>query len=153
MRFSLSLVGHTGEAEDIVQEVMIRIWDRRQQWKQIDNLEGYCMRMTRNISIDRIRSRREDLVNINQAYSLTSASPSAQQDMEQKEAISRIREFMEQLPEKLRTAIRLREMEGMSYQDIARIMDISLDQVRVNLHRGRMKLREELLKPEGYGRS
>lgn len=150
MRFSLSLVGHTAEAEDIVQEVMIRIWDRRQQWPRMENLEGYCMRMTRNISIDRLRKRKDRLESLNGAVRLPSAEPSPLQALENRELIGRVRICMENMPEKLRTVIRLREMEGMSYQDIAMILDITLSQVRINLHRARIKLREELLKPERH---
>lgn len=153
IRFSQSLVGDTAEAEDIVQEVLIRIWDRRDEWHEMDNLEGYCMRMARNMSIDRIRSRKNRTEELDRADHLLSRDNSAQADMENREAVARVRNCIERLPEKQRTVIRLREIEGMSYLDIAGIMEITLDQVKVNIYRARMALKHELLKLESYGLS
>src|SRR5687768_12844220 len=55
-RFALKFLGSEEEAKDVVQEVFIRVWNNREQMVQIQNMEAWCMRITRNLSLDRIRS-------------------------------------------------------------------------------------------------
>src|SRR5688572_5190699 len=54
-RFALRFLGNEEEAKDIVQEVFIRVWNGRQQMEQVHNWEAWCMRITKNLSLDRIR--------------------------------------------------------------------------------------------------
>jgi RNA polymerase sigma-70 factor (family 1) len=151
LRMSLSLVKDREQAEDIVQEVMIRIWERRESWPEIENLQGYCMRMVRNRSIDIARSPRYRTEDLDKMPGLEAGDRNPHQSMEQREAINLIARHMETLPEKQRTVIRLREIEGLSYLDIASAMDITMDQVKVTLYRARNSLKNELLKLESYG--
>ena len=51
-RFALRILGNTQEAEDVVQEVFIKVWKKRNEWHTWSNMEAMCMTMTRNLSID-----------------------------------------------------------------------------------------------------
>src|SRR5688572_1592558 len=55
-RFALRFLGNEEEAKDVVQEVFIKVWNGREQMDQVQNWEAWCMRITRNLSLDRIRS-------------------------------------------------------------------------------------------------
>jgi RNA polymerase sigma factor (sigma-70 family) len=56
-RFAFRLVGSTEEAKDVVQEVMIKVWNGREQMAEMQNMEAWCMRITKNLSLDRLRSK------------------------------------------------------------------------------------------------
>ncbi|HUX85327.1 MAG TPA: sigma-70 family RNA polymerase sigma factor [Chitinophagaceae bacterium] len=150
-RVALGVIGDRREAEDIVQEVMMRIWERRESWDEIENLQGYCIRMARNMSIDRNRSKQGKEAGLDRAGEIFSRDGTPFQNLERREAMAHIGRFMESLPEKQKTAIRLREIEGMSYLDIAASMEIPMDQVKITLYRARTALKNALLKLEGYG--
>ena len=66
--------------------------------------------------------------------------------------MNHIRNIMDQLPEKQKWIIQLRDIEGYTYQEIAELLDIPLSQVKVNVHRARLFLKKELLKSSDYGR-
>ena len=56
-RFALKLVKSEPEAQDIVQEVLIKVWDKRNEMDEVENMEAWCMRVTRNLSLDKLKSK------------------------------------------------------------------------------------------------
>ena len=56
-RFALKMVHNVAEAEDIVQEVMIKIWDQRDSMSEIKNIEAWCVRLTKNLTFDKLKSK------------------------------------------------------------------------------------------------
>jgi RNA polymerase sigma-70 factor (ECF subfamily) len=69
----------------------------------------------------------------------------------QRDRVERVRRLMDLLPEKQRTCMQLRDVEGKSYKEIATVMDISEQQVKVNIFRARQTIKQEYLKQEKYG--
>ena len=61
-RFALKYVSNSFDAEDIIQDLMIKIWKRMDQYTDIENKEAWCMTVTRNLAIDRIRRRKKDAI-------------------------------------------------------------------------------------------
>lgn len=150
-RFSLRIVGRRDEAEDVVQEVFIKLWQKRTEFESVLNMEAMLMRMVKNQSIDKIRSkhyRTEDVAHI-AGHTLQDLSPSAQ--TETKDAIDRVGLLVKQLSEKQQMIFQLREVEGKTYKEIEEILEIPANQVKVNLHRARNFIREELIKADAYG--
>lgn len=142
-RFALRITGHTAEAEDVVQEVFIKLWNHRQDWENLRNAEAWCMHLTRNLSIDRYRKyqRQQDLLQQN-VHLQRNVSP---EEQHAQEAMDQIRQCMLQLPEKQRLIMHLRDIEGLSYEEISDTLEIPLDQVKVYLHRARQKIKESIL--------
>lgn len=139
-RLALRITLNSQEAEDIVQDVIIKLWKQQSGGTHIDNLEAYTMRMVRNLALDRQRMKVNQTENIDgMDFSGTS---SVEDSIEQDERISRIRQTMAQLPEKQRIAMQLRDFEGRSYKEIADIMEITEDQVKVNIFRARQTIRQ-----------
>lgn len=144
-RLALRIILNSQEAEDVVQDVIIKLWKMREQLEGIDNLEAYALRMTRNLALDRQRMKVNQTENID---GMDFFSPSSvERTIEQDERINSIRQAMEQLPEKQRIAMQLRDFEGRSYKEIAEVMEISEDQVKVNIFRARQALRAKLTAP------
>ena len=78
------------------------------------------------------------------------ASNPEEQAMQQ-DKLMLIRRLINALPEKQRSAMQLRDFEGKSYKEIAKIMDISEEQVKVNIFRARQTIRQKFLETEEYG--
>lgn len=151
-RFALRIVQNTTEAEDVVQDVLSRLWRTRKNWHEIENLEAWSMRITRNMALDHLRSRvyrrTEDVDGFHQ---LSSDSSTPLEEVEQQDALDQIRELMKTLPENQRLVIHLREIEELSYQEICDLLDMPMTQVKTNLFRARNKLKEALIKQTSYG--
>ena len=147
LRLALSLVKDKLEAEDIVQDVFLKLWDKRDEWKNIENVEAYCFRMAKNLSLDRMTSLRmkttESISSEDSDYKFVdSQTPLSQfERMEKRQAIDK---SIELLPENQRMVFQLREVEGMSYQEIAATLNISEELVKVSLYRARNKLKDLL---------
>ena len=115
----------------------------RERLDEVENLEAFALKMTRNLSLDRERMRINQTEDI-EGKEFSLAAPSIELQLEQQEKIDIIRRIMEQLPEKLRTAMHLRDFEGLSYQEIAQTMGITEDQVKVCIFRARQAVKAKV---------
>ncbi len=134
------LLKDAGEAEDAAQEAFIRLWRHRDTVAQ-ERVKPWLLRVTRNICLDRLRSRRQDL-ELAEEHAVDSEGPL--QCMEQGERANGLRSAIAGLREPYRSLVVLRDLQQQSYEDIARVTDLSLAQVKVYLHRARRTLREQL---------
>ena len=146
-RLALRITLNSQEAEDVVQDVIIKMWKMGERLDDVDNLEAFAIRLTRNLSIDRQRMK------VNQAESFDELedfnggiSNSIESRLEQQERIDSIRDIMMQMPEKQRSVMQLRDFEGKSYKEIALALEISEDQVKVNIFRARQFVKSRIAK-------
>ncbi len=153
-RFALSLLGSPGEAEDALQEVMLKLWDQRSRLQRVENLKAWCLRLTRNQCIDRLRSVQRERQRQN-GIPVPSEVDHRTPDrlLQGREAVLWIHQALRQLPEHQQLAVQLRDIEGLSYQEIVDLLDMPMAQVKINLFRGRKKLRALLTQSEPYGQS
>lgn len=151
LRAAYSIVRQSEEAEDIVQDVLLRIWDRRDEWIRLNNYEGYCMTMARNLSIDRIRKNKIPVHPLESVQQIHSPEKNPYEAAVSKESLKKVQELMQSLPEKQFLAIQLREVEGKSYNEIATLMGITIEQVKVNIHRARAAIKQQLTKQLDHG--
>ena len=153
-RLALRITLNPAEAEDIVQETMIKVWNKREQWDDIESIEAFCLTICRNISLDKMRKMENQNQSLEEgehdAPDQSYASNPEEQAMQQ-DKLKLIRRLINALPEKQRSAMQLRDFEGKSYKEIAQIMDISEEQVKVNIFRARQTIRQKFLETEEYG--
>ena len=153
-RLALRITLNREDAEDVVQETMIRVWNRRDQWEQIESIEAFCTTICRNLALDKPkRASNQDASLDNEGHDAPDHSYSANPEEQavQRDRVERVRRLMDLLPEKQRTCMQLRDVEGKSYKEIATVMDISEQQVKVNIFRARQTIKQEYLKQEKYG--
>lgn len=151
-RFALRLLGNEEEAKDVVQEVFIRVWNGRDQMNQVQNWEAWCMRITKNLSLDHIRSsNRKNTHPMTEGFDVGQSGLTPHETTEMHESMTQINELMASLPEKQRQIMHLRDVEGYSYNEICEIMELDMNQVKVNLFRARNAVREKLTKINAYG--
>jgi len=148
-RLAFRLLQHVQEAEDSVQDVMAGVWARREQWGEWKSIEAYCMTATRNNCLDRLRRRRAVPVAEDRASEVSSPDRNPYEKIMDKQLIQRIRQCMDALPENQQQVVRLREMEGFTYNEIAEVLEMTLDQVKINLFRGRNAIRKLIAQTEG----
>lgn len=151
-RFALRMTGSVPEAEDVVQEVLERVWKASEEQSDgVQNWEAWCMTMTRNRSLDTLRSNaRRQMKSLDGLDERTPDGADAAQAAEARDMADQVRQFMQELPEKQRLVMHLRDIEELSYEEITQVLDISLDQVKVSLHRARKAIREKLLEVDAH---
>jgi RNA polymerase sigma-70 factor (ECF subfamily) len=147
-RLAKRVVGETSEAEDVVQEVFVKIWNQRMQLKEITNIEAWCMRLTKNLSIDKLRSKHRRTEAFNPEFDQADDQQTPYQFVETNDTMQQIENMMNALPEKQKMVMHLRDIEGLAYQEIAEALEIPLNQVKVNLFRARKQVREQILASE-----
>ncbi|MDR1784051.1 MAG: RNA polymerase sigma factor [Dysgonamonadaceae bacterium] len=153
-RLALSIVHDRRESEDIVQDVLLKLWTKKEEWKEIDNLEAYCFRATRNLAFDRIaaaNSRLTESIDLSNESATFVDKETPQMQLIRKEQLSLIEQCVEDLSENQKLVFQLRDIEGMSYKEIAEIADITEELVKVSLFRARKKIREQLSNLDNYG--
>ena len=151
-RLALRITLNRAEAEDIVQDTLIKVWNRREEWNAIDSIEAFSLTVCRNLSLDRIRKKGNDndsLEDVKAAEPLASSNP--QDRMIQTDKVRLIRQIVDGLPEKQRSCMQLRDFEGKTYKEIASVLDISEEQVKVNIFRARQTVKQQYLKLDNYG--
>jgi RNA polymerase sigma-70 factor (ECF subfamily) len=141
------------ESEDIVQDVMITLWDKRATWENIKNVEVYAMVLTKNRALDRVKrkSGRNQSIDAAAESKSTSIDTNPLETMILNDERKLVWYIIEQLPEYQRELIILRELEGHSYQGMARILQTTEAQVKINLYRARQKVKELYIKIAGNG--
>ncbi|MEO5603692.1 MAG: RNA polymerase sigma factor [Cyclobacteriaceae bacterium] len=151
-RFALKFLGNEEEAKDIVQEVFIKVWNGRERMDQIQNWEAWCMRITKNLSLDRIRViTGKQTQSMEGTFDIRLETLSPHESTEVNERMQKITLMIAALPEKQRQVIHLRDVEGYSYNEISEILEIDINQVKVNLFRARNAVREKMTKIDAYG--
>jgi len=151
-RFAFRLLGSSEEAKDVVQEVLIKVWNGKENLAAIQNIEAWCMRITKNLALDRIRSRqRRPTDSIEAGVEIRNEMLTPHEKAEIHEHMQRINEMIAALPEKQRQVIHLRDVEGYSYNEICEILELDMNQVKVNLFRARNAVREKFIKINAYG--
>lgn len=151
-RFALRFLRNEEEARDVVQEVFIRVWNGRHGIEEIQNWEAWCMRITRNLALDRIRLHNgRQTEPIEKSYHIQHEALSPHESAELAESMQKIRQIIGTLPEKQQQVIHLRDVEGYSYQEICDILEVDMSQVKVNLFRARNAVREKMTKIDAYG--
>lgn len=152
-RLALRITLNSAEAEDIVQDTLIKVWNKRDDWQNIDSIEAFSLTICRNISLDRLKKRdnqHESLDEDNAEMPLATSSTPYEQMIE-RDRINLVRQLVNSLPEKQRSCMQLRDFEGKAYKEIANILSISEEQVKVNIFRARQAIKQQYQKLEQYG--
>jgi len=147
-RYALRIVGDVMEAEDVVQELLIKLWKKKEYFKTIDNKEAWCMTLTRNMSIDKTRKRKFRTNDISEFHFIKDAGRSPYEQVQSRDNLGRLESIIEGLSEKHKTVIQLRDIEGYSYKEISSITGYTTDQVKVYLHRARHHLKKKINRKE-----
>ena len=141
-RLAKSILRNADAAQDAVQELIMKLWEKRKQLDVVENMQAFMMRSMRNLCLDTIRQQHdEDELPVEFEY----VEPNPYQQTEQKDLALRIHRMIDNLPELQRTVIRMRDVEGMELSEIAYITSLTENAVSVNLSRARQKIRDQII--------
>ena len=132
-RLALRITLSRAEAEDIVQDVLIKVWNRRDDLAEVDSIEAYSLTVCRNLSLDRLQRKENDNVNLDDAPPTEADDAPPDLQMIRNERIDNIKRLIERLPIPQRAAMQLRDMEGKTYKEISAITGQTEEQVKVNI--------------------
>lgn len=150
-RLALRITLDRAEAEDVVQDVLLKAWDKRDEWTDLLSVEAYCKVMTKNLAIDRGRVKVSQTVELTPEMEETPDSCSPYEQLVHEERMNLINRLVNELPEQQRLVLQLRDVEGESYKKIASLLQLTEEQVKVYLFRARQKVRKRFLEIDGYG--
>ena len=150
-RLALRITLNREEAEDIVQDTMMKVWDKRYEWGSIDSIEAYSLRICRNLSLDRLKKRDNQNGSFEKEQPRQEPLSTPQDRLVDQDRLRIVKEIVNSLPEKQRTCMQLRDFEGKQYKEIASILGITEEQVKTNIFRARQTVKQRFQKIEQYG--
>ncbi|MCK5701262.1 MAG: sigma-70 family RNA polymerase sigma factor [Cyclobacteriaceae bacterium] len=148
-RFALRLLGDSEEAQDVVQEIFLRLWSKRENLSEYRSIEAFAMTMTRNLCFDKLKSPSSKKEIFDESIGMTD-NRTPYTETELSDTMKMVRLAMNELPEQQRMVIHLRDVEGCDFDEIAEVTGMSMNNVRVNLSRARKKIRDTLIKIHNY---
>ena len=138
------------EAEDAVQEAMMKLWEGRDRLDDHANHAAWCMTVTRNCCIDILRKRKKIMFEgIEQAEATVKIESDGNSD--DREAAQLINRIVSRMKEPYRSAVILRDIEGYSYEEAAESLQTSVNTMRTVLSRARKIVREEMKRIYSHG--
>lgn len=149
-RLAHRLLVSAEEAEDVTQEMLLRLWTKKEILNQYKSVEAFAMTMTKNYCLDQLKSKRASHLKIEKADFVDNSTQLSNQ-LEANDSLNWIDKIMNQLPEQQKLVIQLRDIEEYDFNTIAKMLDMNETAVRVTLSRARKTIREKMLKAHEYG--
>jgi len=145
LNYARKLTDDSSDAEDVVQEVMLKLWNIRQKLEEYNSIEALAVSITHNLCMDMRRSKRTDQVSLDQVP-VVSQTVNPERVLEGNDEIRLMREIISSLPTLQQTIIRMKDIEEYETEEIAQITGCSSESIRSNLSRARKKVRDIYLK-------
>ncbi|WP_259779838.1 RNA polymerase sigma factor [Aestuariispira ectoiniformans] len=139
-RYAIALVGNPSEADDLVQEALRRVLEHTRRNHDIHNVKSYLFKALRNVRLDQLKMARTRGVEVPVEDAAGALSTAAQQDTRLE--CRDLDRAMTTLTDDQRQVVLMICMEGLSYEEVADVVDVPVGTVRSRLHRGREALRE-----------
>lgn len=149
-RVSRRLLVSTEEAEDATQEVLVKLWNKKDSLSSYNSVEALAMTMTKNYCLDQLKSKRAGNLKIVH-NNFTDREAGLQQKLEDNDSLNWVEKIIDQLPEQQKLIIQMRDIEQYEFEDIAKILEMNETAIRVALSRARKTIREFMLKTHSYG--
>ena len=151
INFIFNYLGDIESSEDVVQETMIKLYQKKHYYKEIAKFSTWLYTIAKNLANTELRKRKQrkttllsQFSNDDKMYDLPSNDNEVGQEI-QTEIVSKIiREAVDQLSEKFKTVITLRDIQQLSYEDISEIIDVPIGTVKSRINRARLQLQVEL---------
>jgi RNA polymerase sigma-70 factor (ECF subfamily) len=133
------------EAEDAVQEVLLKLWRMRDSLHKYDSTTAFATAVTKNHCLDRLKVKNR-LDSLDDSYNTQAGNDNPYLQLERKNTEEVLQKIIENLPALQQAIIKMKDMEDYEVEEIAEITGTKIEAVRVNLSRARKKVREEYIK-------
>jgi RNA polymerase sigma-70 factor (ECF subfamily) len=125
MQFALSITRSVTDAEEVVNDVFIAIWERHRDLLGMEALKSYLFRAVKNRSLNQIKRTRLPFDSMKDEMPVASKEFNALEHLEAKESTAKINQLIDKLPTKCKQVFLFSRMHELSYKEIAELMDIS----------------------------
>jgi RNA polymerase sigma-70 factor (ECF subfamily) len=133
------ILQNPASAEDIVQDVFAKLFEQSNAKAEMTNVAGFLIRVARNLCLNEKEKKHNQHISLEEFHLSANAN-----EIERSELLKMIETALETLPEAEREAFSLKEYDGLSYTEISKILNITEQNVRIRVFRGKQKLREIL---------
>lgn len=141
LRYAQKLTEDVSDAEDVVQETMIKLWNMRDKLNEYNSIEALAMKMTHNLCIDICRKKRSDNYTL-ELFPALNEIQTPEKLLEAKDEISLMKTIIDSLPPLQSMIIRMKDIEGYETHEIMEITGCNNEAIRSNLSRARKKVRD-----------
>lgn len=149
-RLAKRLLLSNEEAEDVTQEILLKLWKNKEKIEEYKNVEAFSMTMTKNFCLDKLKSKHaQNLKIVHNNYEENNTS--LQRQIELNDSVYWVGKIIEELPEQQKLVIQLRDIEQYDLDEIADMLGMKNTAVRVALSRARKTIREQLTNTHNYG--
>ena len=138
-RFAKRFVISSDEAEDVVQDLMMKFWQKKEEIANLGNLKSYAMKSVKNECLNRLKHE-----NVKMGFADFEKNRPESHEVEANNMKEQIIGFINQLPEKQKAVIHLKDVEDFDIAEISAILEMEQNAVRVNLMRARQKVKEKI---------
>ena len=144
-RFAKRFVLSSDEAEDVVQDLMMKFWQKKEELANFGNLKSYALKSVKNECLNRLKHH-----DVKLGFADFQIHRSELYQIETNNLKDQILGFIRQLPEKQKTVIHLKDVEEYEISEIAKMLEMEENAVRINLMRARQKIKEQITKLMNY---
>lgn len=144
-RFAKKFLTSADEAEDVVMDLMMKFWQKKEELLKVENLRSFALRSVKNECLNKLKHHEVKLGFANQVK-----HQSELYQIETNNLKEHILGFINQLPEKQKMVIHLKDVEDYDIAEISKVLEIEENAVRVNLMRARQKVKESINKLYAY---
>ena len=151
INFIFSYLGDLESSEDVVQETMIKLYQKKHYYKEIAKFSTWLYTIAKNLANTELRKRKQRKTTLlsqfskdDKTYELPSNDPEPGQEIQTDIVNKIIRDAVDQLSEKFKIVIVLRDIQGLSYEDISEIINVPIGTVKSRINRARLQLQVEL---------
>lgn len=142
-RVAFRLTGNPQDAEDMVQEAYLKLWNKRNELTEILNPEAYCVVFIKNLCYDTLRRVQPDKDGRVSEELKLPADTNIIREVEQQDEVNQLRRLIDRLPDQQRQVLLLRDVNDFSFEEIGEATGLSAVNIRVLLSRARKKIREQ----------
>ena len=146
---AVRMLGNRTDAEDAIQEIMIKLWEKRKKMENHPNIPGFVFLTARNYCFDLLKKNRIKIDSDSSQLEIVK-EPTSQNQMEWKELTSVIEGFLEHIPEQQREVMLMRDFDGLEFAEIAAALQLKIGHVRVLLSRARKQVGMHLKNTYSY---
>jgi len=151
-RFAKRMLKIDADAEDITQEVFIKLWREQKDIQHFNNIDAFAMTITKHLCLDKLKSPKYQATTVAiEGTEMMQAGATPHAHAEQTDQRALMSRIIDGLPEQQKMIVHLREIEGYEFEEIVTITGMNMNVVRINLSRARKTIKEELIKIYKYG--
>ena len=139
------------EAEDALQDVLLRLWANRQQLDTYQSVEALAVQMTKNLCLDRLKAHRKQKMTDDATWlDVPTDSASPYRRVELADSAGLMQQLIDALPDQQKLIVHLRDVEECSFEEIEQLTGLTVNNIRVILSRARQRLRDSYTKATNY---